>query len=740
MGAKAAYGGLDSFRIIAAFLVVAIHTSPLGSFSPEGDFFLTRILARVAVPFFFLVTGQFLLGGFQNSGAGGVPFSRIKGYLRKVAGLYGIAILLYIPVGIFAGHYRHLGPLDILRLLVFDGTFYHLWYFPACMLGVALVWLLCQKLPLGAVTGVTVVLYVIGLFGDSYYGLFASLPVVSGFYDGLFHIFSYTRNGLFFAPLFLVMGVCCGRDFSMQKSPGRKTEAAQIQNAPRAFCAPEGCRSRLITSPAFLIMGLLLSLALLTTEGFLLKYFDLQRHDSMYLFLVPCMYFLYRLLLSLKLRPKVRLRRVSTWIYILHPAMIVGIRGAARPLGLTWLLVNNSLIHFVTVCLVSLVASVFLVTVAGHTAKKPCLTGRAWLEINRKALGDNVAALRAALPEDCKLMPALKADAYGHGAVSIARELNRLGVKDFCVASVSEGVALRRGGVRGNILILGYTCPKDFYLLRRYRLMQTVIDFSYAIKLNQYGKKLAVHIAIDTGMHRLGVPASHTEELRRISCMKRLKVKGLFTHLCASDSAGSREQDFTNRQAELFYETVRELHQKGVPCPGLHLLASYGVQNYARYAEDYARVGIALYGIFSTREDGTLPLRPVLSLKARVATVKELAPGESAGYGLAFTATRPTRLAVLSIGYGDGLPRALSCGKGQALIRGHRVPVIGRVCMDQTFVDVTDIPFLRPGEEAVLIGVSGQEEITVCDLAEQCGTITNEILSRLGPRLTRVMQ
>lgn len=724
MHGKTAYGGLDIFRIAAAFLVVAIHTSPLGSLSPEGDFFLTRILARVAVPFFFMVTGQFLLGESQSALPKRNVFHitgkfkelsfDIKKYLLKMAGLYAISILLYIPVGIYAGHYRHLGPLDILRLLVFDGTFYHLWYFPACMLGVALVWLLCRSLSLGAVSGIAAVLYVIGLFGDSYYGLIDSLPVVSGLYDGLFHIFSYTRNGLFFAPLFLVMGIHCGRDFSTPGLPQR--------------------------SEVILPGGLLISLALLTAEGFLLKYFNLQRHDSMYLFLVPCMYFLYRLLLSIKLRPKVRLRRVATCIYILHPAIIVGIRGAARALGLTWLLVDNSLIHFVAVCLISLTASMFLTMVAEHTRKKPCPTGRAWLELDRKALGDNVAALRAALPEDCKLMPALKANAYGHGAVIMARELNRLGVKDFCVATVSEGVALRQGGIRGNILILGYTHPEDFYLLRRHRLMQTVIDFSYATQLNRYGKKLAVHIAIDTGMHRLGVPASHIEELCLISRMERLKVKGIFTHLCASDGKGSRDKNFTNSQIQLFYGTVEKLRQKGVPCPGLHLLASYGVRDYAQYGEDYARVGIALYGVFSAHEEDTLPLHPVLSLKARVATVKELALGESAGYGLAFTATRPTRLAVLSIGYGDGFPRALSCGKGQALIRGQRVPVIGRVCMDQTLVDVTDIPFLRPGDEAVLIGTSGQEEISACDLAEQCKTITNEILSRLSPRLTRVLR
>lgn len=370
--------------------------------------------------------------------------------------------------------------------------------------------------------------------------------------------------------------------------------------------------------------------------------------------------------------------------------------------------------------------------------KKPSPTGRAWIELDRTALAQNVSALQAALPNSCKLMPAIKANAYGHGAVPIARELTRLGITDFCVASVSEGVKLRQEGIRSNILILGYTHPEDFSLLSRYHLMQTVIDASYADLLNQYGKTLAVHIGIDTGMHRLGEPCEHIDELCRIYRMKHLRVKGLFTHLCASDGVSPTETSFTRAQAQAFYQIIRQLRQQGFPCPGLHLLASYGIRNYPQYAEDYARAGISLYGLYSSREDAPA-LRPVLSLKARVTAVKELVPGESAGYGMAFTAERPTKLAVLSIGYADGLPRALSCCRGKVLISENPAPIIGRICMDQTLVDVTEIPFLSPGTEAVLIGRSGKEEITAYDLAEQCGTITNEILSRLGERLDRIV-
>ena len=186
-------------------------------------------------------------------------------------------------------------------------------------------------------------------------------------------------------------------------------------------------------------------------------------------------------------------------------------------------------------------------------------------------------------------------------------------------------------------------------------------------------------------------------------------------------------------------ECAWQLAQRGIPRPKVHLLASHGLLNYPDLGGDYARVGIALYGLLSTEGDlnrAAPDLRPVLSLHARVAAVRELAPGQAAGYGLAFVAQRPTKVAVLTIGYGDGLPRTLP--EGEVLLHGRRAPMVGRMCMDQLLVDVTDLPTVAPGDEAVLLGASGQEAITAYDLARQSGTITNEILSRLGNRLPRI--
>lgn len=388
---------------------------------------------------------------------------------------------------------------------------------------------------------------------------------------------------------------------------------------------------------------------------------------------------------------------------------------------------------------------------------KGCTCSRAWIEISQAALERNVAFLYSRLPGSCRLMPAVKAQAYGHGAVIVSRLLNRLGVDAFCVACASEGVALRDAQVTGKILILGYTSPADYPYLVSHDLIQTVADYSYAQELNRFGQAVRVHIGIDTGMRRLGIRCESMDEIKAVYRMENLTVDGLYTHLPVSDSALAQDRAFTERQIHAFYRVVDELKSQGFPCPSLHLLASYGIMNLLQnrnghngfssipdsmLAADYVRPGIALYGMLSTAGDSNLwqdSLSPVLSLKARVASVRTLYAGESAGYGLTFTAAKDMKIATLSIGYADGLPRALSQGNGSVLINGCKAPIIGRMCMDQTLVDVSEIPHIQAGDIAVIIGKSGLLEITAGHLAGQCGTITNEILSRLGERLDRII-
>lgn len=364
--------------------------------------------------------------------------------------------------------------------------------------------------------------------------------------------------------------------------------------------------------------------------------------------------------------------------------------------------------------------------------------GRAWIELDMNNLRHNINVLRGLLPKGCQLMPAVKANAYGHGAVAVAKELNANGIRAFCVASALEGVELRKHGIKGGILVLGYTHPNQFFLLRKYRLTQTVIDYAYAQALERYGRKLTVHIKVDTGMNRLGERWENTGDILRIFKCKNLRVDGIYTHLCAAGSDRQADQDFTQRQINHFRGVLSKIQEQGFPLHKVHVQGSYGVFNRPDVAFDYARVGIALYGMLSTTEDTAryhAGLRPVLSVKARVGAVKTLRAGEAVGYGCAFTAPHPMSIAALAIGYADGIPRCLSCGVGHALIYGQKAPVVGLICMDQMMVDITGIQGIRQGDIAVIIGQSGEAEITACEIAEQAGTIANEIVSRLGERL-----
>lgn len=682
--------GIEYFRLAAAFLVVAIHCSPLTTYSETADFILTRAVARVAVPFFFMVTGFFVLGRPE----------KLRRFLKRTALLYLACILLYLPLNLYSGALSGLTPVGALRELLFEGTFYHLWYFPAVLLGAAIASLLMRT---RAGLGIAAALYVLGLLGDSYWGLISGVPWLSDVYEVIFGLAGYTRNGLFFAPLFLLLGARLrGRETS------RKVEAA----------------------------GLGAALALVLCEALLLRHLGWQRHDSMYVFLPAVMYFLFSLLLAPRGEAPGWLSPFSMFVYVLHPWVIVLMRGAARQLGLWGLLVENSLGHYLAVCAGSAAAAAVLLLIwARLRPARPSDTARAWVEVDSAALRHNAENLRALLPVGCELMPVLKCEAYGHGLVKTARLMSSMGIRAFAVACAAEGVELRRAGIRGEILILGWTAPESFPCLSRYRLTQTVTEPAYARQLSAYGKNIDVHIKIDTGMHRLGIDSEDIASVEEVFTLPHLRVRGMYTHLCVSDALDEASRAFTEAQRRRFFSLAEELCRRGYCVGKLHTQSSYGLLNYPDARCSYARVGIALYGVRSSRGDDAARwpgLEPALSLKARVEQVRSVKAGEGLGYGLAYTAPRESRIAVLPIGYGDGFPRAAegAC----ALINGSRAPVVGRVCMDQLFVDVTDCGEVRPGDTVTLIGPGLPCE----ELAEACGTISNEILSRLGKRLPRV--
>ena len=706
MSNRKGYIGIDYFKFVAAFLVIAIHTSPLATFSENGDFILTRIIARVAVPFYFMASGFFLVSRYAYN------TDKLRVFLKKVAVIYGISVFVYIPLNIYNCYFdvEHLLP-NLIKDIFFDGTVCHLWYLPASMFGAIIAWFLVRKVGFYKALGITILLYVIGVFGDSYYGVICIIPAIQRIYTHMFELFDYTRNGIFFAPIFFVMG---------------------------GMIADKADR----ISKNISVAGLSISAMLMLAEGVALHMFDLQKHDSMYFALLPCMYFLFVLLVQPKGQRKEELRTMALVIYIIHPMVIVAVRLMAKILRSQTLLVENSLIHYLAVCIVSVAIS-FLFAKVQHKMKGKRNTAcvkkaRAWIEIDLNNLSHNVNTLSKVMPKKCELMAVVKAQAYGHGAYEVATHLHQMGVKAFAVATIDEGIELRRYGITGEILVLGYTAPIRAKELRKYDLMQTMIDYEYACALNEQGHSVKGHIKIDTGMHRLGYTCENIEKIENTFSMKYINVCGIFTHLCSSDSLDETEQSYTRMQIANFYNVIEMLEKEGITIPKIHIQSSYGLLNYPELNCDYARVGISLYGVTSAFNDETkqhIDLRTVLALKARVILLRDIQKGESVGYSRTFVAERDSRIAILPIGYADGYPRNLSCGKSYVLINGHKASIVGKICMDQLAVDVTDIPNVKVGMTATLIGRDGEKEITTPMVAENTDSISNELLCRMGRRL-----
>lgn len=700
------YVGIDVFRVIAAMLIVAIHSSPLLSINETADFVFTRIIGRVGVPFFFMATGFFLLPNIIKGQQGG-----FKKFMIKGVKLYGIATLIYLPVLIYKGYFYEDALLfNIIKDIIFDGTFYHLWYLSAVIMGAGIVTLLLRKYKLGTVFAITFILYVIGVFGDSYYGMIENISIISWFYDLIFSFSDFTRNGIFFAPVYLLLGGMLARQ-------GRQLSKRSS------------------------VLGLMISFTLFAVEGMILQYFDIQRHDSMYFMLLPSMFFLFQLLMLWRGKSNRHLRTISMYMYILHPLCIIFVRGIAKIIGLTWLVVHNSLVHYSAVVTASFACSILFVLLFHRKKKSTTAKDRAWIEIDLDRVDHNVKEIKRIIPRTCTFVAVVKANAYGHGDVEIARELNRIGIFTFAVATISEGIRLRKHGVKGDILILGYTHPSEISPLNRYRLIQTVIDSSYAAMLDRLGKRIRVHIKIDTGMHRLGESYDNIANIKSIYQCKNLAIEGIYTHLATSDRLHVADIDFTYQQIERFQQTITKLKRLGYKTGKIHMQGSYGVLNYPELECDYARIGIALYGVYSSAQDDTkvsVDLRSVLSIRARITTVQQITAGETVGYGRHYIAKHATKIATVAIGYADGLPRSLSCGKGDVLVHGHRAPIIGKVCMDQMTIDVTYIADVKQGDIVTIIGQDGADVIRAEDVAVNAETITNELLSRLGNRLQRV--
>ncbi len=373
---------------------------------------------------------------------------------------------------------------------------------------------------------------------------------------------------------------------------------------------------------------------------------------------------------------------------------------------------------------------------------------RAWAEVHLDAIAENYRRYKK-LIGDTEIMCVVKADCYGHCDRAIVPFLeNELAVNKFAVSNIEEAQRLRDSGVKGDILILGYTPPEAAHRMCELDIIQAVTELSYARELCQNipdGKKLRVHVAIDTGMTRIGLHSDSIDEIisdmLKILSLKGLSVDGMFTHLSVADSDDGADVKYTKKQIEKLMAVKEKLAECENAIPCVHYLNSAaGLYHYDEDAPKsaLARLGIILYGLKPNANlDVPMELSPALTLKARVAQVKEIKAGECVSYGRTFIAGKDMKLATIAIGYADGYSRLLS-GKGEILINGKRAKITGRVCMDQLMCDVTDID-VKANDVATLIGRDGNECITADELASIYGTIGYEVVCGISKRVPRVI-
>lgn len=343
------------------------------------------------------------------------------------------------------------------------------------------------------------------------------------------------------------------------------------------------------------------------------------------------------------------------------------------------------------------------------------------------------------------LIAVIKADGYGHGAVRLAEELEGCSfVWGYAVATIEEAVELREAGLKKRILILGYVFPSAYETLIRYQITPTVFDTESAECLGKeaqkQNQKIPIHIKVDTGMSRIGLPAGKEgiDTLKRIAASDALAVEGIFTHLAKADEQNHAP---AQRQIDRFMAFCHELEREGVAVPFKHCANSAGIIAFETAKMDLMRAGIIIYGLMPSDEvpADAIALRPVLSWKSAVAYVKTLPTGVPVSYGGTYITSGETKVATVPVGYGDGYPRLLS-NQGSVLIHGKRAPIIGRVCMDQFMADVTKIEGVSRGDTVTLIGRDQDEEIRMDELAKLCGTINYEIACGIGKRVPRIYQ
>lgn len=369
---------------------------------------------------------------------------------------------------------------------------------------------------------------------------------------------------------------------------------------------------------------------------------------------------------------------------------------------------------------------------------------RVWAEVDLDAIWENMVHMKENIAENTKILAVIKTDGYGHGGVPIAKMLEQLDFMfGYAAATYEEAHVLREAGVKKPILILGYTFPYCYEELIRDEIRPAVYRRDTVEELAaaaaKVGKKAKVHIKVDTGMGRIGITPDEEglEFVRFLIEHPELEVEGIFTHFAKSDEA---DKTSANHQLELFQNFIDKIQTElGITIPVKHCSNSAAILEMPQANMDMVRAGITTYGLYPSEEvsKDIVPLRAAMSLYSHIVYCKMIHAGQSVSYGGLFTAQKDTRVATIPVGYGDGYPRSLS-GRGYVLIHGKRAPILGRVCMDQFMVDISEIPEAMDGDKVTLLGMDGTERITAEELGELSGRFNYEFVCDLGKRIPRV--
>jgi len=359
------------------------------------------------------------------------------------------------------------------------------------------------------------------------------------------------------------------------------------------------------------------------------------------------------------------------------------------------------------------------------------LLGPTWVEINIDAIANNVKNIKELIGEKKELMAVLKGNAYGHDVLETSSIALNNGASRLAVARLEEGIFLRKTGITAPILVLGLTLKQQAELLVSHNITPTVSEYEMIEKLSESactkGKVVKVHLKVDTGMGRIGIFPNHVLNfIKKVKVLKNVEIEGIFTHFSVADE---KDKAYTKAQFKKFMEVLTILEKEGIKIPVKHVGNSATLLDLPHMWLDLVRIGISIYGLYPSREvQKTVKLIPAHSFKTRIVFLKELSAGESISYGRTYTTNRKKiKVASLPVGYADGYNRLLS-NQGEVLVRGKRFPIIGRVCMDQCMVDVTNLPQVKIGDEVVLWGRQGLEGISVEEIAEKIGTINYEIV------------